>query len=177
MTRADLTEKLLDIKREKGWSWKQICSEIGRDHRATLTFYAPGGSPSSGAASASSTAPVSPSRAIVSSRSQINRVTGTSRRLASGRSLTMSAWSISTTVGGRHPSLGFAMLMSSPEELPTYRHTALGEHKTQRPSHRTVARPPTVAKDGRNAAQEMVARSRCDQRSGRCAGRRLPALT
>jgi cyanate lyase len=29
MTRADLTEKLLDIKREKGWSWKQICSEIG----------------------------------------------------------------------------------------------------------------------------------------------------
>jgi cyanate lyase len=29
MTRADLTEKLLDIKREKGWSWKQICAEIG----------------------------------------------------------------------------------------------------------------------------------------------------
>jgi cyanate lyase len=29
MTRAELTEKLLDIKREKGWSWKQICSEIG----------------------------------------------------------------------------------------------------------------------------------------------------
>ncbi len=29
MTRAGLTEKLLDIKREKGWSWKQICSEIG----------------------------------------------------------------------------------------------------------------------------------------------------
>ncbi|HEV3395587.1 MAG TPA: hypothetical protein VG100_05550, partial [Xanthobacteraceae bacterium] len=22
MTRADLTEKILDIKREKGWSWK-----------------------------------------------------------------------------------------------------------------------------------------------------------
>jgi cyanate lyase len=29
MTRAVLTEKLLDIKREKGWSWKQVCSEIG----------------------------------------------------------------------------------------------------------------------------------------------------
>ncbi|MGA7312208.1 MAG: cyanase [Pseudolabrys sp.] len=29
MTRADLTEKLLDIKREKGWSWKYICAEIG----------------------------------------------------------------------------------------------------------------------------------------------------
>jgi cyanate lyase len=29
MTRADLTEKLLDIKREKGWSWKHICDEIG----------------------------------------------------------------------------------------------------------------------------------------------------
>jgi cyanate lyase len=29
MTRADLTEKILDIKREKGWSWKQICAEIG----------------------------------------------------------------------------------------------------------------------------------------------------
>ena len=29
MTRADLTEKLLDIKREKGWSWKFICGEIG----------------------------------------------------------------------------------------------------------------------------------------------------
>ena len=29
MTRAELTERLLDIKREKGWSWKQICSEIG----------------------------------------------------------------------------------------------------------------------------------------------------
>jgi cyanate lyase len=29
MTRAELTEKLLDIKREKSWSWKQICSEIG----------------------------------------------------------------------------------------------------------------------------------------------------
>jgi cyanate lyase len=29
MTRADLTEKILDIKREKGWSWKHICEEIG----------------------------------------------------------------------------------------------------------------------------------------------------
>ncbi|HQT78506.1 MAG TPA: cyanase [Rhodopila sp.] len=29
MTRADLTEKLLDIKREKGWSWKHICEQIG----------------------------------------------------------------------------------------------------------------------------------------------------
>jgi cyanate lyase len=29
MKRADLTEKLLDIKREKGWSWKLICETIG----------------------------------------------------------------------------------------------------------------------------------------------------
>jgi len=29
MTRADLTEKILDIKREKGWTWKHICGEIG----------------------------------------------------------------------------------------------------------------------------------------------------
>lgn len=29
MTRAELTEKILDIKREKGWSWKHICEEIG----------------------------------------------------------------------------------------------------------------------------------------------------
>ncbi|MGB8631037.1 MAG: cyanase, partial [Xanthobacteraceae bacterium] len=29
MKRAELTEKLLDIKREKGWSWKYICGEIG----------------------------------------------------------------------------------------------------------------------------------------------------
>ena len=29
MTRADLTEKILDIKREKGWSWKHICTSIG----------------------------------------------------------------------------------------------------------------------------------------------------
>jgi cyanate lyase len=29
MKRSDLTEKLLDIKREKGWSWKYICDKIG----------------------------------------------------------------------------------------------------------------------------------------------------
>src|SRR5262249_7796938 len=29
MKRGDLTEKILDIKREKGWSWKPICGEIG----------------------------------------------------------------------------------------------------------------------------------------------------
>ena len=29
MKRADLTEKILDIKREKGWTWKHICVEIG----------------------------------------------------------------------------------------------------------------------------------------------------
>jgi cyanate lyase len=29
MNRAALTEKLLDIKREKGWSWKHVCAEIG----------------------------------------------------------------------------------------------------------------------------------------------------
>src|SRR6187397_105838 len=29
MIRADLTEKLLDIKRENGWSWKYICEQIG----------------------------------------------------------------------------------------------------------------------------------------------------
>ncbi len=29
MKRRDLTEKLLDIKREKGWTWKHVCSEIG----------------------------------------------------------------------------------------------------------------------------------------------------
>ena len=29
MTRDGLTEKLLDIKREKGWTWKYICGEIG----------------------------------------------------------------------------------------------------------------------------------------------------
>jgi cyanate lyase len=29
VTRAELTEKILDIKREKAWSWRHICSEIG----------------------------------------------------------------------------------------------------------------------------------------------------
>jgi len=29
MNRADLTEKLLDIKRENGWTWKYICEQIG----------------------------------------------------------------------------------------------------------------------------------------------------
>jgi cyanate lyase len=29
MKREALTEKLLDIKREKGWTWKHICTEIG----------------------------------------------------------------------------------------------------------------------------------------------------
>ncbi len=29
MNRAELTEKLLDIKREKGWTWKYICETIG----------------------------------------------------------------------------------------------------------------------------------------------------
>ena len=29
MTRAQLTEKILDIKREKDWSWKYICGQIG----------------------------------------------------------------------------------------------------------------------------------------------------
>jgi cyanate lyase len=29
MTRAELTEKILDIKRERDWTWKHICAEIG----------------------------------------------------------------------------------------------------------------------------------------------------
>src|SRR5947209_17268371 len=29
MKRADLTEKILDLKREKGWTWKSICDQIG----------------------------------------------------------------------------------------------------------------------------------------------------
>jgi cyanate lyase len=29
MKRSDLTEKILDIKRERGWSWRHICGEIG----------------------------------------------------------------------------------------------------------------------------------------------------
>ena len=29
MKRADLTEKILDLKREKGWTWGHICEQIG----------------------------------------------------------------------------------------------------------------------------------------------------
>ena len=29
MKRSDLTEKILDIKREKDWTWKHICEQIG----------------------------------------------------------------------------------------------------------------------------------------------------
>ena len=29
MKREDLVEKILDIKRERGWTWRQICDEIG----------------------------------------------------------------------------------------------------------------------------------------------------
>ena len=29
MRREELTEKILDIKRERGWSWKHITGEIG----------------------------------------------------------------------------------------------------------------------------------------------------
>ena len=29
MTRAELTEKILDIKRDKDWSWQYICEQIG----------------------------------------------------------------------------------------------------------------------------------------------------
>ena len=29
MKRADLTERILDIKRDKGWSWRHICDQIG----------------------------------------------------------------------------------------------------------------------------------------------------
>ena len=29
MRREQLTEKILDIKREKGWSWRYICDQIG----------------------------------------------------------------------------------------------------------------------------------------------------
>ena len=29
MKRADLTEKMLNIKREKGWTWKYICEQVG----------------------------------------------------------------------------------------------------------------------------------------------------
>src|SRR5262249_20691913 len=39
MRRSDLTEKLLDIKREKGWTWKYICEQIG----ARSQLMTPGG--------------------------------------------------------------------------------------------------------------------------------------
>jgi cyanate lyase len=29
MKRSDVTERILDIKREKGWKWKDICQKIG----------------------------------------------------------------------------------------------------------------------------------------------------
>ena len=29
MTRSDLTEKILDIKRDKGWTWKHVCRQVG----------------------------------------------------------------------------------------------------------------------------------------------------
>jgi len=29
MNRAELTEKILDVKREKDWSWRYICEQIG----------------------------------------------------------------------------------------------------------------------------------------------------
>src|ERR1700685_2053365 len=29
MNRTGLTEKILDIKREKGWKWKHVCEQIG----------------------------------------------------------------------------------------------------------------------------------------------------
>src|SRR5881227_1471941 len=37
MKRSDLTEKLLDIKREKGWSWKYICEKIGGYSEVLIT--------------------------------------------------------------------------------------------------------------------------------------------
>src|SRR5262249_11903700 len=37
MNRADLTEKLLDIKREKGWTWKYICDQIGGMSQLMIT--------------------------------------------------------------------------------------------------------------------------------------------
>jgi cyanate lyase len=37
MKRTDLTEKILDIKREKSWSWKYICAEIGGMSEVMIT--------------------------------------------------------------------------------------------------------------------------------------------
>ena len=37
MRREELTEKILDIKREKGWTWKFICEQIGGMHPVMIT--------------------------------------------------------------------------------------------------------------------------------------------
>src|SRR5690348_9228516 len=37
MTRQELTAKLLDIKRENGWTWKHICAEIGGTSPVVIT--------------------------------------------------------------------------------------------------------------------------------------------
>jgi cyanate lyase len=37
MKRNDLTEKLLDLKREKSWSWKYICEQIGGMSEVLIT--------------------------------------------------------------------------------------------------------------------------------------------
>src|SRR5690348_12924682 len=37
MKRSDLTEKILDLKREKGWSWKYICEQIGGSSPILIT--------------------------------------------------------------------------------------------------------------------------------------------
>jgi len=37
MNRAALTEKLLDIKRDQGWSWKHICDAIGGSSPVLVT--------------------------------------------------------------------------------------------------------------------------------------------
>ena len=37
MKREDLTKKLLDIEREKGWTWKHIQGEIGGISRTLIT--------------------------------------------------------------------------------------------------------------------------------------------
>jgi cyanate lyase len=37
MTRAELTEKILDIKREKGWTWKYIHEQIGGSSPILIT--------------------------------------------------------------------------------------------------------------------------------------------
>ena len=37
MKRADLTEKILDLKRDKGWSWKTISEQIGGSSPVLIT--------------------------------------------------------------------------------------------------------------------------------------------